>query len=400
MKKRWAAPAAAALAVLLISAAAFAAVYASDSRYSTWTAVRYNGERVCGVSGIFLRAERAIDVGQGSAVYLAADGERVGKGQEIARVYPTEKDAEDAGRVSALREELETLYEVRRESAGAAPDRLLPAVAARIAGAQRRLRLGDAGGAADYRTGLTALLGQYEAYAGTGDCGRRIEELEGEIAALSAGLGEYRTVRSGEAGYFCSRGEGSAELGPDALSPLTLEALDSLIAAHSGPAAESPRLITDYRWYFTFSLPTSSAVLLANNIKLRFPAVSDRVFTAKTVRSVKDAGTGGRTAVTVSSIEGIRELAACRVESAEVILESSRGLRIPVAAIRTVESGDVPDQTGVYVIIGPRMVFRKIKVLTSDGDFAVCEETGKSGQLKLYDEVVVRGKNLYDGKRI
>ncbi|MPN44826.1 hypothetical protein SDC9_192393 [bioreactor metagenome] len=46
------------------------------------------------------------------------------------------------------------------------------------------------------------------------------------------------------------------------------------------------------------------------------------------------------------------------------------------------------------------MVFRKINVLVSDGEYAVCDYSGKSGWIQLYDEVIVTGKDLADGKAL
>ena len=59
---------------------------------------------------------------------------------------------------------------------------------------------------------------------------------------------------------------------------------------------------------------------------------------------------------------------------------------------------------GVYVIYGNKLVFEEINIIYSEKDFVICDtsldglKTGST--IKLYDEVVVQGKELYDGKAV
>ena len=55
---------------------------------------------------------------------------------------------------------------------------------------------------------------------------------------------------------------------------------------------------------------------------------------------------------------------------------------------------------GVYVIQGGRIVFKPVTRLYSEETFVICErdEFGGSDVLQLFDEVIVEGVELYDGK--
>ena len=56
---------------------------------------------------------------------------------------------------------------------------------------------------------------------------------------------------------------------------------------------------------------------------------------------------------------------------------------------------------GVFVRSGLTFEFCPIEVLYADESYSIVRwESGKSGALKLYDEVVIGGKDLYDGKII
>ena len=59
----------------------------------------------------------------------------------------------------------------------------------------------------------------------------------------------------------------------------------------------------------------------------------------------------------------------------------------------------VNSKRGVYVLTGMQVKFVEVNVIYSDDDYMICEkQTEDEKVLRLYDEVIVKGKNLYDGK--
>lgn len=61
---------------------------------------------------------------------------------------------------------------------------------------------------------------------------------------------------------------------------------------------------------------------------------------------------------------------------------------------------------GVYVLHGSELIFKEISITYSASDYVLCnpapaEKVLFSGEtLELYDQVVIKGDNLYDGKVI
>lgn len=77
-----------------------------------------------------------------------------------------------------------------------------------------------------------------------------------------------------------------------------------------------------------------------------------------------------------------------------VVKKEYSGLKIPKSALRVVNS-----KRGVYVLTGMQVKFVEVNVIYSDDDYMICEkQTEDEKVLRLYDEVIVKGKNLYDGK--
>ena len=91
------------------------------------------------------------------------------------------------------------------------------------------------------------------------------------------------------------------------------------------------------------------------------------------------------------------ELSTIRQEPMQIQLVKHTGLTVPKRAIVIDEN----QQAGVYVRSGNVVAFRKINQLYSEpADYVVCEDISESGYLKMYDDIIVGGRDLYDGKII
>ena len=91
------------------------------------------------------------------------------------------------------------------------------------------------------------------------------------------------------------------------------------------------------------------------------------------------------------------DLANLRKEKAQLAFNEYKGLKISPTAIRVNDKGE----KGVYVKTGNIIRFKKANVLYSSSDVIIAEnKRGAQGYVKLYDDIVVEGTDLYDGKII
>ena len=57
--------------------------------------------------------------------------------------------------------------------------------------------------------------------------------------------------------------------------------------------------------------------------------------------------------------------------------------------------------TGVYVLSGINAVFKPIEILYSDSNYVICKnDVQSSSGIRMYDEVILGGSDLYDGKTV
>ena len=93
------------------------------------------------------------------------------------------------------------------------------------------------------------------------------------------------------------------------------------------------------------------------------------------------------------------QYAALRKEQVRLVLENFTGYQVNNKAIREVDG-----VKGVYTVSGNIIKFKKVELAYSDSEYSVCvtpkDDNGnpKSGYVSLYDEIIVEGTDLYDGK--
>ena len=85
------------------------------------------------------------------------------------------------------------------------------------------------------------------------------------------------------------------------------------------------------------------------------------------------------------------ELANMRIEDIEIIFNSVTGFRVPANAVREVDG-----VKGVYILRSNSVTFREINIVWTSDEYVICNDD----EIKLYDEIITKGKDLYDGKAI
>ena len=87
-----------------------------------------------------------------------------------------------------------------------------------------------------------------------------------------------------------------------------------------------------------------------------------------------------------------------RTTQARLLLEDYQGINIPNTALRM---SDEDGSIGVYVQDGIVAKFRKVKQILSREDYTlVADTTDEDGYLSLYENIIVEGRDLHEGKII
>lgn len=348
-----------------------------------------------------IRRESVLPVsGYGFTVPLVANGERVAKNQAIAAVFATEEAAQNYTKYLELQDEISYYEKLSASSVSqySDTDRLESDIDRAILDYIADISSGDIENAHRNSFDVRANLISKQSADGVNiDYNGIIENLKSNSSAALALAGGFSQVYSTEAGYYLNECDGfeNTVSFDDAVS-LTVDKIDGLtsLAPPTGNEMPSGKIITEFGWYFVCNIDVNDigdiTVGSQKEISLPYSSVDD--FTA-TVYQINDT-VNGKTAVVFYVADINADLASVRNEIASVKIESYNGYKIPNTAIRTVDG-----VKGVYILRNNLVSFKKIDIFYSDDDYSVVGNTDdKSGYIRLYDDVILEGADLYDGK--
>ncbi len=394
------------LAVFATMAAAYIAFLAASvvqPDFTTETALYKSVTDEITTLGWFFREESLL-VPEGLSgsyvLYEVDEGGRVATGGLVATLYSTREDAAAAAesvRLIEAESRLETM--LARPVIGIGEvEEIDSSVYEEVRLTAESIESGNVADAIDSKEEIAYLLARRQlATDGTEPAALLLEETRAEISAVSAGISQAgREIESQTAGTFTSVTDGYEEIFDPTLcgelSPDELRALAS--TAPSSTSGALGRVASSYEWRFVCIVPKEQADTLTEgrSYELRFGgAPSDPV--SATLEDIYTSPEDEYVLTFLSSVATDITLTE-RQQSVTITRRTYDGLSINNQSRRVVDG-----VTGVYVFNGMEMDFKPIEVVYTTDTFTIVEwSANSSGALKLYDEVVVNGKDLYDGK--
>lgn len=394
-----------AVAALLLVYIAYQGYQIVMSPLTTETVTRATAYQTLEATGVVFRDETVItQTANGYLFYTVTNGDRVAKQGKIADVFASESDALAQQQLDTLDAELEALSTINAQGTTnranlSAINQQLNQTWAELASAARK---NEISGIADLRSRMLTLFNKQQITIG------RVENFDSQLAALKAQRAalakSFKAAVSGitapAAGYFIGEMDGYEELcGTKNVTSLTVEKLRAVIDGEAPTAAAGiGKVVEDYEWYLACVLPLAQASMVKTGAQLevRMPFVSNDVITMQVVAVNKD--TDGNAVLVLQCTQMNQALSTARIEQVEIRLQQYDGIRIPDSALYFNDSQD----PGVYVQAGNVLSFRRVRVLYHDANdnYSVCEITDDSDYAQLYDKMVVKGENLYDGKLV
>ncbi len=377
----------------------YASVYDS---ISTESAVAF--EQIDGIDAVatFIRNEVTVsDDTDGTVHFLVASGEKIAKGGTIANIYENNSATAAATRIEEIDKQLELIAEIEGYNDSTAVD--VDTINERINNYLNSFiyktadsRFSDLG--TDVSDLLTMMTRKQVAIGEQNDFSALKTSLNNEKNELSGNVGTPKGyIYSSDAGYFVSNADGcETKLTTDNLDIYTPEYIKSL-KEESVPQNVIGKIVCDYEWYIAVpvSLNDSRYFRQGDTIDVKTDiATSSRLST--TIEQINNSKSGDEAILILRCNEMNSELASVRSAAVTVIKNEHSGIMVKSDAVRIIEG-----KTGVYVVAGLEAKFVEIDIIYSGEDFHICElNTSDSSKLRLYDKIIVKGRNLYDGKII
>lgn len=388
------------LALALVSVYIIAQCFVIFRRsYKTETAIKYTLAESITLDGVV--AFDSVDVaGSGDLGYLVQDGERVTNGTIVAEVYTDDSQGLQRERLDRLERTI-TLLTKSQNSTGSDLSVLTNQTKQALYNLLDKINTAQYSGITDAEN--TFLLAQNRLQVSTGQTegfADTIAALQVEYDSIKAQLDALQTITATTNGYFSSTAASPAIAADrqalDDADPATLQKM----LADGFPAAATDRagqITTGFSWKFYAACDLDTAARFDNisSVKISVPGKQNTPLSA-TVEEVALDKDNGIAKIVLQCQTINAEVLSFGQETAQIDLKTYEGIRIDKEALHIVDG-----QRGVYVKYGNLQRFLKITTLYENDSYILIPENGKIGtdnEVRLYDEIIVQGTDLQDGK--
>lgn len=391
-------------ALLLLFYVGYHVFMSAYSPLTLQTAELYDEYETIDTRGIVVRSETMIPAPKsGFAYYVAENGGRVAKDGKIVDLYKNQDAALTQQRLKELDEEILRLQSIQDQGQNNRTN--LNIIFTQLKSVQSQLVAEIASAhytqLEDLSAELLSLMNKQKVTVGKeNDFSARIAELRAERAALESGnTAPISSITSDVAGYFVNSVDGYENLlDIDTVSELTPEQIrDAMVYTPNVDRTKYVgKVVSGYEWYLACVVSSEHIVQLTNSstLQVKLPFTSGDIIPVTVV--AENRNRNGEIAIILRCDYMSAELSDIRLEQVQLLVEKHSGLRVPDEAIRFNED----QESGVFVQEGNILYFRRIQVVyhSDTESYSICEVVNDKSYLQMYDDIVVEGKDIYDGK--
>lgn len=417
------------LAFLVLLYVGYQAYQATHQSIRTETAMYGEVSDVLQAQGFILRNETVIDESySGVLSYRVADGSRVSRGGVIADIFSNESDAASQRELDQLDQEIENLQSLSQTANFyvANPSMLGDQIYSALEGISQLVNENDFSGLNTQKGELQNALIRRQLITGeesAEDYSQRISQLQSQRDTLASQTGSATgSILAPEAGYFISTVDGLENvMDISQVESITVAQAEELLEQQPSSIDAVGKICQDFNWYAVCVFDEDDMVRFegVEAVYLDIPFASTEQIPAKVLARNSD-GESGKTAVVFQCTTMDADIAAVRNEAIQVTVNTYSGVLVNERAIRfadveyttTDEAGNTVTQVqenvkGVYVLYGGQLEFVQVFTDQTVNGYAICrtdlteEEQSMlvtDSTIQLYDQVVVEGTDLYDGK--
>ena len=376
-------------------------------------------------TGFVIRKETAIfNESKGVFNFVLNDGEKVQKGGVIAQVYEDEQTGICQKEINKLDKEISTLeaFDLAAKTISTNPNYVEKQTYQTLKTFLSYINQEDYSKLKSSREQILYLLNERQVIFGQSqDFSERISQLKKQredlVKLKSKKIGN---MIASESGYFVGDTDGfeNAFEMKDILS-LTPDKISSLLNEKERETCAIAKIVNLSHWYIVCNISKDDALKLKpeNFVDLILPFTDLDKVSAKVIAINQESKNSDASLILRCNYIN-KDVLKLRKEDIRINFGTYSGIRIDKTAIheklcrKTVvdENGNESivekNVTGVYILSGKQLVFREIVLLHAGPNYAICARNPNKDLLflndtiNLYDEIVVGGSDLYDGKVI
>jgi len=388
--------------VVLIIFFVYQFVASLSNPFTTVSASYYETFKGIDTSALLIRDETVVESNtEGVKSFTINNGERVSKNGVLANVFVNEDVSNIYSKINSLNDQINSLENLSLYHDSSTDINIVTDnINSKIIELNEACKNGKINSSDKLSAELFALLSSKSNIIGTGgDSTTYISSLKAQLDSLKATAPKpQKVIYAPISGYFIDEIDGY-EKSFDIKNILKLTPNEfKNIKAQTKSDNALCKIVSDHTWYFATEISSDDALKLkeGSNYTVLTDQNSEKEIQTKLVALNSDENSNNVLAI-FSFKDTDKDLATVRNLSITIILERYKGIKLPNRAIRMID-----EKLGVYVVYAGIIKFKPITPLYSTDTFTICEidKIGETNSLRLYDEVIDKGKNLYDGKTI
>lgn len=396
------------LAIILVVVVVFVWFFAEIGRVvnvklETQTALEDVVYDTIDTKALVVRNESVIANDKGAVtVPYVADGDKVKVGGKVAMEFSSEEKAHTYSDYLDLEKEIQYYEEMEKSSVGQVTDveSIDKDILQDVNGYIRSNAVMDSVNSKVFADELNSKFTRRQILIGENiDFSTVISSVQSEIDALGASSCQPTGyVTTDMSGIFTRYTDGCESMFDyKNIEKIDVETLQNYIknVENAKPTNSIGKIVRDFDWYFCTVVKTSDITTLKNGNKVEVTLKnSDEVLNCKII-SGADAPLGKEETVLVLKCSEMNsEMASLRLEDIKIRVDSHKGIKMPIEAVH-IKNGE----KGVYALVSSVVEWRKADVLYTGEDYVILSYDSKEKDgIKLYDEIIIRGRDLHDGK--
>lgn len=360
----------------------------------------------------------------GTVVPLIKDGMRVASGDAVARVCASEKDAADITALTKAQESLERYQKLSEQTELNALDmeKLNKEISDCFSELAKNVNDGNFGSLSDEIEEYKSKLASRQILIdGTIDLTDKFNALNEEIKTYTSKNISSTDIAAPLSGYYISGLDGYENtVDYDKISELTVSSVQELFEKEPAEVTgKLGKIVGSYKWYLVTTIDAKYKKLLKKGDKLKMNMPNYGFKSVQVVVENLSEVDDGEIAAVFSCNMMNETYANMRIEDIELVLNEYTGYKVNSSAVRAIKldtpikNPDIENPTEedyvdkidvVYIVRGDIVNVRRVEVLYSCDDYVIVANDTASisgyNPVKRYDEVILKGRNLSDGKSI
>ena len=353
---------------------------------------------------LIIRDEKTVQSKSGVAVATVSDGEKVKKGGNIAMLFSSAENAQNYSNYLELEKERQHYIDLINVSVGSVTDieTLEGNILSSVNGFIRSAARGEVSAAEDCGSTLSDYLTKREMLINENiDFTEVLKEINGKISGIdvnSCKPSDY--IKADESGYYSKYTDGcEGQFGYSEVKDLDVNTFNGYLEkalSVKGSVKGGGKIIGSFVWYLCCVVNSQDLEGLENGDSVEVYIKSlDKTIKCKIEKGAGTSAASENTLLVLSCNEMSSELSALRLEDIEIRVKSYTGVKVSPSAVHELDG-----KKGVYALVSNIAKWRRADILYTGEDYVILSygDSEISGGIKPYDEIIIRGKDVHNGK--